>query len=519
MNIKDKDILPDINRLPAALHAYWQCVHALINTYEFQKKSAQETAIWVKKVEAEKIANIMTTLMLKMKEKEKREFLEEEMERHYNELKKIMETSLEEISKIVKNNNVSVKDILEAHELLTTLKNCEAQMLILWQKITELTEKREYLFHKIQECNHRIEELDEVIAISEHIINELDKKYDRIIDESFLLTGAITQFDFSKLQSEDPRFMEIIRRGIEIANIYHDNIVNELKAHLCKDRPTEKEAVEKIVNDLTKLAILKLADAQYAHLSDEDRACFIKELENSEYYKLEVSNISNKIMSEVWQEKIAEPLQDLHVEKESNLEIISNSKKEQQEKVIDKEKYDLGMCDVDSENEKAQEEFRIQAEQREALLKRMSQMKAAKKQLDLQPLSATEISRILENKQMKNSESVVVLTQPTYDTLDKLPITSNTAYVLYDKQLYFINKETKECRNLNLPKDAVEKLTKESVPFSLECQKLSESHLMKIERALRNNIKQDRKVEEGAKLKETREAQNDPHFVEHKARK
>ena len=128
---------------------------------------------------------------------------------------------------------------------------------------------------------------------------------------------------------------------------------------------------------------------------------------------------------------------------------------------------------------------------------------------------------MVESKQMKDCESVVVTTPPTYQTLDELPITSRAAYVLCDKQLYYINKDTNECRNLNLPKEVVDKLTKSDVPFSLECQKLSGAHLMKIENALRSNIKRDSKLEERKKLKDqgASEAQNDSHFLESKVKK
>ncbi len=102
---------------------------------------------------------------------------------------------------------------LTEEELEAELAKSDAELARLQNKMDDLATKKTDLVGKKEDCNRRINELDSVIASSQKRIEDLDAKYDRIIEQALPLTGAVTPFDFSKVKSDDPEFMRILQKG------------------------------------------------------------------------------------------------------------------------------------------------------------------------------------------------------------------------------------------------------------------------------------------------------------------
>ena len=361
------------------MRAFWVAVHALINTHEHQIKSAQQQAEWNEKSEVERIVFVFVQLLKDKEAKKEWERLQEEIERHHNELKKISENySLENVKKVIPDDQ-DWKDIQHIYDLLQTIKNCEARMIVLYQRIDELDERYNDLSKKIEKRNREIEVHKENIVVLDARIRERDDELKQAIHEILkpLYTGKVTHLDLSKV-SDDPWFIELIRRGIEIININHANIAKNLEANLFQNKPTDKDTIKKIVNELAKETLSELINACYRDLSREERERLAIILENSASYKEEVGKIVEKIMvevDEIAQEKLLQHIKQNQVAQEPDYaqrtqeDIAAQKKESQNEK-------DNSILEKDNrEREEINAELREQAKKREAALKRLSQKK------------------------------------------------------------------------------------------------------------------------------------------------
>ena len=416
MNSKDQKNVSGIDQLSAAVLAFWVSADALINTFEHRKKSAIEKEKWIKKIEKRKIEDLISDF-LSAREKQDKQDLEEAVDRHHDWLKKIWENSLEDITKKIPEEQ-NWENAQHIYELLQKIKKYEAEMMDLAQIIIELKEIRKDLVQKIAECDQELKMHREDIAVIDARMKKRDEEYDRIVKEILqpLYTGEIHHFDLSKLQSDDPWFMDIIRQGIAIIDFNHDNVIKELGASLSKNRPDDKNTIDKIVNELAKQIVFDLINTHYSSglTREQERERFVMLLENCTYYKEEVAKISRKIIIELDQQKI-QPLEENRVAQEPDRAQKSQKIIASQEVEVRKEKHISDVRNVDSECEEAENKFRKladkkdkaeiesqeqakkreasliesqeQAKRREAALQRISQMKRAKMQSVQQPVS------------------------------------------------------------------------------------------------------------------------------------
>jgi hypothetical protein len=377
-NQHQKTVMIKPHPLHAAVRAYWNTIDALVNTYEYQKKSAQEQVERDKKViQEEKIIEFILTRKMTKEQEDFNILMQERIDYYYEQLKKNQENSFPLSAKTYLDEQ-NGNNIREAYNLSKDIEKYDKIIFSLREKIERLDKKIKYSDDKIKHLNNEIRELDHKIEISISQNEVLHQQRLQAIEEFLFYTNKVSQFDLAMLESDDNHLIEIIHQGVEIIDIGHDKIMSELRIALVKTGEIDKEVIKRKADDIIKSVLQASIRERYSFLKPEEISYLIDRIASCRNYEEKIQAFSEESLMGKDTEKFLGREKEFHERQSHHEKEIQRFETEKQQKINEKQKEEAEKQEASVEKQKAEEKLSNVASQKAAALNKLKQLKEAR---------------------------------------------------------------------------------------------------------------------------------------------